>query len=316
MEREELEKLEQDLDNIRAWIQKYTGWLKSERDPAERAKHKRRLKFLQLLERRAKDKISRHHLANRIKQWKEELSSPAIDSAPRVPGYSSRRQFVEEMWRAGMERLPFLDAKILQNEFEFPQWIVEYDGWEVLDETSKKPVAESVQMGNRVPRSTPSQKKKRNRKPTRKPARPQVKQSASGSPPVNNAATEPEAVIETVAKPVGRPKKRKRKSASARVEEPIFTYSDDYLNITFYGKPSTQTEKQRTLIRVLHEAHKRGQPVVHEKTLLQAIDSTTEVRSYFRRSPLWGNLVVRGPRKGTFRLNLPLPPVSKSRPSR
>jgi hypothetical protein len=166
--------------------------------------------------------------------------------------------------------------------------------------------------------------------PVKEPAAGQIDQQAA-----DKATTEPESGIETVRRPVAAVEKAPEQTPpvstqeiadpavpcvepqlAPAVEELIFSASDDYLNITYDGKSFTQTENQRTIIKILHGAHKRRQPVVREGALLQAIDSTTEVRSYFRHSPLWGTLVIRGPRRGTFQLNLPLPPVSKSRPSR
>jgi hypothetical protein len=88
----------------------------------------------------------------------------------------------------------------------------------------------------------------------------------------------------------------------------LFTFSDDYRSITYRGQPYTLTSNRATIIRLLHAPHKQGRPAVHCSTLLKAVESeTSEVRSFFRGSPLWGTLIVKGPDKGTYQLNLSYP---------
>ena len=119
-----------------------------------------------------------------------------------------------------------------------------------------------------------------------------------------------------VTPPAPRRTKGKKKN-TRKPEKLIFSASDDYRNITFRGEKHFLTKTQALIAKLLHEAYKRGHPMVPEDRLLFAIGSRTELRSYFRRSALWGTLVIKGPRKGTFQLNLtPVSPGSKPHSSR
>jgi hypothetical protein len=94
-------------------------------------------------------------------------------------------------------------------------------------------------------------------------------------------------------------------SATGPAEEEVFTHSDDYRNITFRGQPHLLSANKAQIIRLLHEAHKQGHHATHQNALLNAVQSeTSRVRSFFRNSPLWKTLIVLGPSKGTYRLNL------------
>ncbi len=84
-----------------------------------------------------------------------------------------------------------------------------------------------------------------------------------------------------------------------------FRTSDDYRTICFNGKSHQLTRNQSVIVRLLHAAHRRGTPAVGQETLLKAIEAeTSRVRDSFKKSPLWGTLVVPGERRGTYRLNL------------
>jgi hypothetical protein len=100
--------------------------------------------------------------------------------------------------------------------------------------------------------------------------------------------------------------KRARLDTFIEPEPLIFTHSDDYLNITFHGQSYTLTENQAIIIKFLHEAYKQGSLVVHKDRLLTVVNSrTSEVRGFFRNSPLWNHLIIQGERRSTYRLNLP-----------
>jgi hypothetical protein len=90
--------------------------------------------------------------------------------------------------------------------------------------------------------------------------------------------------------------------------EPPFTHSADYRSIRFNGQTHTLTTNQATIIRILHEAFQRGTPSVGKAMLLGAVEAeTSRVRDSFKGSPLWGTLVVKGGRRGTYRLGASSP---------
>jgi hypothetical protein len=86
-----------------------------------------------------------------------------------------------------------------------------------------------------------------------------------------------------------------------------FRHSNDYRSIVFNGEHHALTPNQATIVRILHEALERGTPSLGKATLLDAIESeTSRLQDSFRKSELWGTLVVSD-RRGTYRLNLILP---------
>jgi hypothetical protein len=97
-----------------------------------------------------------------------------------------------------------------------------------------------------------------------------------------------------------------QESVGERADEAVFTHSVDYRSIRFKGQAHTLTCNQATIIRILHEALQRATPSVGKATLLAAVESeTSRLQDFFRGSPLWQKLVVRGDHKGTYRLNFP-----------
>lgn len=98
-----------------------------------------------------------------------------------------------------------------------------------------------------------------------------------------------------------RPAKRKvALRATAR-----FQPSTDYRSILWRGTPYTLTPNQATIVRRLHEAHLAGTPALGKEALLDAIQAeTSRVRDSFKGSTLLDTLVVRGDRRGTYKLNI------------
>ena len=84
-----------------------------------------------------------------------------------------------------------------------------------------------------------------------------------------------------------------------------FTHSEDYHTINFRGEPYTLTHTQAAVVRYLHENAERGTPDVSQDTILAEIESGAErLRDLFRDSPLWGTLIVKGKRRGHYKLNI------------
>jgi hypothetical protein len=100
-----------------------------------------------------------------------------------------------------------------------------------------------------------------------------------------------------------------QRSSSPVVDEsePGFEFlGDDSRQIRWRGVVHTLAENQFKIIKVLYDAYKKGGPVVPKERLLAAVGSPrAEVRSFFRDSPLWNDLIIKGERRGTYRLNLP-----------
>lgn len=88
-----------------------------------------------------------------------------------------------------------------------------------------------------------------------------------------------------------------------------FSYSPDFSTVVFDGKPYALGPSERVGFRVLHEAWKRGTPEVSGEYVLDAVLDKVETRprsisELFRRSGMFGVLVVQASRRGVYRVNL------------
>lgn len=84
-----------------------------------------------------------------------------------------------------------------------------------------------------------------------------------------------------------------------------FVPTCDYRSVLFEGKQYTLTRNQATIVKTLHRAREAGPSTVGTDTLLAAIEAeTSRVCDSFKNSPLWGTLVVRGEKRGTYKLSL------------
>ena len=80
------------------------------------------------------------------------------------------------------------------------------------------------------------------------------------------------------------------------------TASEDFRSVLYEGKPYTLTRQQGRMLEVLIEAYRRGHCVVDKDRLLRAAEAeTSEVRNFWRNSPLWRTLIT-SPRKGAYEL--------------
>jgi hypothetical protein len=97
-------------------------------------------------------------------------------------------------------------------------------------------------------------------------------------------------------------------------EEHKFSHSSDYRSIRFLGKEYTLTANQAHVIKMLHEAHLSGTPAISGSTILESLGTPSgRLRDTFKRSLLWGQLVARGAKKGTYRINLAVPPQKQAK---
>jgi hypothetical protein len=84
-----------------------------------------------------------------------------------------------------------------------------------------------------------------------------------------------------------------------------FTHSSDYRSINFNGQRYELTQKQATIIQILHKALAEGTPSIGKAQLLEETQAeTARMPDLFKNSPLWKTLIVGGERRGTYRLNL------------
>jgi hypothetical protein len=92
--------------------------------------------------------------------------------------------------------------------------------------------------------------------------------------------------------------------AKSKSDDLVASPTSDYRSISFNGETYGLTRNQATIVKLLDDAYKRGTPDVGKDTLLGAMEAeTSRVRDSFKKSPLWGKLIVAGKTKGTYRLN-------------
>jgi hypothetical protein len=102
---------------------------------------------------------------------------------------------------------------------------------------------------------------------------------------------------------------RAQQSASAQPNaaldnHPTFDVSDDYRTITYQDRTHYLTQNQAAMMRELHANYILGRATT-KNSLLAAIQSeTSQVKDSWKRSPLWGSLVVSC-KNGLYRLNIP-----------
>lgn len=85
-----------------------------------------------------------------------------------------------------------------------------------------------------------------------------------------------------------------------------FQHAPDFRSIKFEGHSHTLTGKQAQVIEALHAAWLQGTPSLGTAHILEKLDTpASRLRDTFKRSDLWGTLIVRGKKRGTVRLNLP-----------
>ena len=84
-----------------------------------------------------------------------------------------------------------------------------------------------------------------------------------------------------------------------------FTHSVDYRSVNLRGRQFFLTPLQAHAVQILHEDFLNGTPDIGQHALLEEIGSPQERLSHvFRRSDVWGELIVEGKTKGTVRLNI------------
>jgi len=96
-----------------------------------------------------------------------------------------------------------------------------------------------------------------------------------------------------------------RNEAFMSGDSAAFRISVDGRTIWFGGKERTLTSRQAEVVQLLYSSHKSRTSALSQDYLMEEIGSPgSRLRDLFRKSPLWGTLIVRGGTKGTFRLNI------------
>jgi hypothetical protein len=86
---------------------------------------------------------------------------------------------------------------------------------------------------------------------------------------------------------------------------PDFRYSEDFQTVYTNGKEYHLTLNQGRVVERLWIARQNKTPEIHQSTLLEQLEIySRRVRDVFKNSPALGTLIVKGERKGHFRLNL------------
>jgi hypothetical protein len=84
-----------------------------------------------------------------------------------------------------------------------------------------------------------------------------------------------------------------------------FTHSEDFRSVNWRGKKYTFTSKQAQAVEILCEHFEKGTPEVGKDYILEQLDSeSSRLRDIFRKHPAWKALIVKGSKRGTYRLAL------------
>jgi len=79
----------------------------------------------------------------------------------------------------------------------------------------------------------------------------------------------------------------------------------DYRCINCQGQIYTFTSRQSQIIEILFASYQNGTPDVGQDYLLETLNiDSTRLRDVFRSSDAWGTLVIKGTKRGTYRLNI------------
>jgi hypothetical protein len=86
---------------------------------------------------------------------------------------------------------------------------------------------------------------------------------------------------------------------------PEFIHSDDFRTIRFQGMDYYLTLTQSRVVERLYSYYQQHIPEIHQDTLLENLEiHSKRLRDVFKNSPAWGTFILRGQKKGTFKLNL------------
>ena len=84
-------------------------------------------------------------------------------------------------------------------------------------------------------------------------------------------------------------------------------HNEDFHTVHWFGTEYHFTHTQAACVKALWQAWLDGTPEVSGQTILEAADSSSNRLSqvFGRNQPAWRTMIVRGEKKGTYRLNVP-----------
>ena len=120
----------------------------------------------------------------------------------------------------------------------------------------------------------------------------------------DNQEIEQQLILRTTKRtPIANPKSKSVSSTGVS----RFTHSTDFRTIHYRGQRYELTSRQAQIVAYLYKEYQKGMPEVSQHTLLEELGTKQSMlRDAFRKSPLWGTLIVpgRSKRRGMYQLNL------------
>jgi hypothetical protein len=87
--------------------------------------------------------------------------------------------------------------------------------------------------------------------------------------------------------------------------EEDFRYSKDFSSVNWKGIHFSFSGFQNEIMVLLYDAYKQKTPNLHQNYILSEVGSKSKRLVYiFKNHPAWGKLIIKGDKKGTFRLNI------------
>ena len=86
---------------------------------------------------------------------------------------------------------------------------------------------------------------------------------------------------------------------------PDFRHSPDFRSVTLKGNYYTLTSLEAQVVQILYEQYLNGTPDVGKDYILEELGAKSKnMRDVFQSCKGWQNLIKKGERKGTYRLNI------------
>ena len=85
----------------------------------------------------------------------------------------------------------------------------------------------------------------------------------------------------------------------------LLTYRDNSRYVRWQGRSFKLSNRQAEVVRLLYRAYENGIPELSDKFICENLGTSgSRLRDTFRKSKVWGTLIVEGSRGGMRRLNL------------
>ena len=86
----------------------------------------------------------------------------------------------------------------------------------------------------------------------------------------------------------------------------VTTHSEDFRSVVWFGQSHTFTPTQAACVKILWEAWSNQTPELGQAHILETARSKAQrLQDLFAKHPAWKTMIVRGEKKGTFRLRSP-----------